>query len=244
MKLNKLTLWGMTVLAIGIIWEVIAFNMDISVKSGYGWERERVANLSLIANRQAHMMLAGLVILVGAILTAAGYMQQNTKILGSSRRICPYCAEKIKHEAKICRYCHQSVEPITVDEGASDEQGYSAYIQTDRIKDFAEVFSGSVVKFYRGEYPLMHTIVFSYLSWIFVLLLGGAVFSSNDYPYDGTTHFLFVMAIYSFICAKGIVASTKQHGHSFLTKFFGYFIGGFMFVLSLFMCMGFLGNFI
>ena len=148
MKLNKLTLWGMTVLAIGIIWEVIAFNMDISVKSGYGWERERVANLSLIANRQAHMMLAGLVILVGAILTAAGYMQQNTKILGSSRRTCPYCAEKIKSEAKICRYCHQPVEPVTVDEGASDGQGYSAYTQTDRIKDFAEVFSGPVVKFF------------------------------------------------------------------------------------------------
>ena len=43
-----------------------------------------------------------------AVIFAVFYFLAKYRTLISGK-ICPYCAEKIKAEAKVCRYCHRDV---------------------------------------------------------------------------------------------------------------------------------------
>lgn len=58
---------------VGVVWLFIAFNMDTSVSTGGGvYMPDRVENLGLIARRQNHLMIAGLVTLIGTLLAIFG----------------------------------------------------------------------------------------------------------------------------------------------------------------------------
>ncbi|MCH4196655.1 MAG: zinc ribbon domain-containing protein [Serratia liquefaciens] len=107
---------GFLLLAVGVIWLLIAFNMDTSVATGYG---ERVNNIGLIASKQNHMLIASVVSL-GAILMVI-FGRESSNDVGTNVK-CPYCAERIKSDAIKCKHCGSDVaEKIK----AQDESKFS-----------------------------------------------------------------------------------------------------------------------
>ena len=81
----------------GVIYLIVAFNMDVSVTSsttyvpGYGSVGgESVANLDLMARRQNHVIVAALITLVGALILVFGNKDENAEEgIGSERVATP-----------------------------------------------------------------------------------------------------------------------------------------------------------
>ena len=91
---------GVLILLIGIVGLVAAFGMDTSVDTGFG----RVNNLGLMKDQQNYITVAALLVLIGIVLMVASSRSEQTSATDSTK-ICPQCAEIIKRDAKICRFC-------------------------------------------------------------------------------------------------------------------------------------------
>lgn len=111
--------FGYLMFTAGLILLLIAFTMDTSVAVDYpnGNEfglPERVNNLGLMADKQNYMIFGAILSVLGIIIGVT-YEKKDEK--ESAEKVCPKCAENVKKEAKICRYCsHTFVEEENDDE--------------------------------------------------------------------------------------------------------------------------------
>ena len=95
---------GKPLAIIGALLLLYAFSMDTTVSSGYG----RVHNIGLMSSQQNYLLLGALLTLVGigmALSKSKEGQETNQGLIA-----CPFCAELIKREAKICKHCKSQVD--------------------------------------------------------------------------------------------------------------------------------------
>jgi hypothetical protein len=114
---------GLVLIAIGAIWAAVAFNMSTAVTAGgqrigsgefsvYVPE-VTVNNIGLMEQRRNHLMLAGFTALAGVILFGLGSLRpRETTSAEEGKRQCPYCAEFVRAEAQVCRYCRRELPSL------------------------------------------------------------------------------------------------------------------------------------
>lgn len=106
--------FGTFILIVEVCWLVFALSMDVSVSTGLG----RVNNLGLMADRQLHAIVGGMIALAGLIMLIFGGRAAATTISAPAvkdTRPCPFCAETIKLAAVKCKHCGADVEPTARD---------------------------------------------------------------------------------------------------------------------------------
>ncbi|HDI3035680.1 zinc ribbon domain-containing protein [Cronobacter sp. EKM101R] len=101
---------GWTVLLVGVLWAVVALNMDVSVETGYG---TRVNNIGLMAARQNHIIIGAFITLCGLLMAIFGGRKDDSGPLVK----CPFCAELVKSEAVKCKHCGSDLMPTQGEKG-------------------------------------------------------------------------------------------------------------------------------
>ena len=106
---------GIIILLIGLVGLALVMGMDTSVATGHG--DERVHNIGLMSEKQNYLFVAIAFAVVGAVLLAIGLTKAASQGPGDrfdasqQSRACPFCAEQIKPQAIVCRFCGKGVEP-------------------------------------------------------------------------------------------------------------------------------------
>jgi len=102
--------FGAFAMIIGICWLVFALSMDVSVATGSGG---RVNNLGLMADRQVHTIVGGMIALAGLLMVLLGGKSAAVQSpIETDVRPCPMCAESIKNAAVKCKHCGAETEAV------------------------------------------------------------------------------------------------------------------------------------
>jgi len=102
--------WGVILIIIGIICGYTAITMDTSVETGLG---QRVNNLGLMNQQTNFLISAGIAFISGVLLI--GFSSSSEASSSRAIRTCPYCAEQVKAEAVICRFCQKDLPVLNLD---------------------------------------------------------------------------------------------------------------------------------
>ena len=104
--------FGIFILIAGFCWMIFALNMDVSVSTGMG----RVNNLGLMADRQVHTIVGGMIALAGIMMVIFGgkvSVSPASIPAQTDTRPCPLCAETIKNAAIKCKHCGAEVDGVS-----------------------------------------------------------------------------------------------------------------------------------
>lgn len=101
--------FGAVALIVGACWLVFALSMDVSVPTSAG---RQVNNLGLMADRQVHTIVGGVIALAGLLMVLLGGKSAPAAQTEKDVRPCPMCAESIKTAAVKCKHCGADVEPV------------------------------------------------------------------------------------------------------------------------------------
>ena len=109
----KMKTIGLILITGGILLMIYALMfMDTSIAVDYQGGNsfglpERVNNLGLMAQRQNYMIASGVSIIIGLVLFfLPTYRTENIPIYENENKKCSQCAEQVRKEAKICRFCN------------------------------------------------------------------------------------------------------------------------------------------
>jgi hypothetical protein len=93
---------GVLILLAGVICLLAALGMDTSVATGFG----RVNNLGLMKDQQNYITISALMVVVGTVVMLAS-RSRGAKLeeVAAATKTCPECAEVVKRDAKLCRFC-------------------------------------------------------------------------------------------------------------------------------------------
>jgi hypothetical protein len=144
-ELNTMVALGIMLLIVGTIWALVAYNTDTTVTTPLRFigdsyiGGETVHNIGKMDKRQNDLMLSALVVVVGVILFAVGKTKEsfNTTQLEANAsldtRKCPFCAELIKREAVICRFCQKDLPPTPdITESTSTQSPLSTQMDSNK----------------------------------------------------------------------------------------------------------------
>ena len=105
---------GILVLVIGMISLIATLGIDTSVASG----SSRVHNIGLMNDKQNFLLISIAILIIGVVFLAVGGRNVESHMApvhplhlheNLSSRTCPFCAENIKFQAIICRYCGRDI---------------------------------------------------------------------------------------------------------------------------------------
>ncbi len=112
--------FGIGLIVAAIVFAISAFQMDTTVESGgetFGSgefeltvPKSRVHNIGLMEERRNYLLGSGLAALAGVLLLGFGSL--SPKPSAGAERTCPYCAEQIKRDARICRFCNRDLAAL------------------------------------------------------------------------------------------------------------------------------------
>lgn len=89
---------GYFALFVGVVWFLVALNMDTTVVSERGG---RINNIGLLADKQNHIMIGAFIFLCGLLCVIFGRKGSTD----NDDMNCPFCAELIKPQAIKCKHC-------------------------------------------------------------------------------------------------------------------------------------------
>jgi hypothetical protein len=95
------------------VYYYLAFDTSVQVPKtvimGQTFGGGRVNNLGLMQDRQNGILFGFGAAILGGVLTYLGRGQTKTAAAAADERKCPFCAEVIKVEAKVCRFCQKEL---------------------------------------------------------------------------------------------------------------------------------------